>query len=93
MLRELLPLSWLSSDCVLISMLSCDCSDADGADDSGSDSDEVSEDPASQWDVCHDDAGNAYFVNRITSESVWDKPDGFRCVFTCRFHVANCVTS
>jgi hypothetical protein len=61
-------------------MLSCDCRDAGGADDSGSDSDEVSEDPASQWDVCHDNAGNAYFVNRITNESVWDKPDGFRCV-------------
>jgi hypothetical protein len=78
-------------------MLSCDCSDADGADDSGSDSDEVSEDPASQWDVCHDDAGNAFFVNRITNESVWDKPDGFRCVcmsVSCRelcHHLIVCV--
>jgi hypothetical protein len=34
--------------------------------------------PEELWDVAHDDAGTPYFVNRETSESVWEMPEGFR---------------
>lgn len=31
-----------------------------------------------EWDVAHDDSGTPYFVNRVSGESVWEKPEGFR---------------
>ncbi len=31
------------------------------------------------WDVAHDAEGNVFFTNRATGESVWDRPEGFKC--------------
>ena len=31
-----------------------------------------------EWDVFHDDSGTPFFTNRVTGESVWDKPETFR---------------
>jgi hypothetical protein len=31
-----------------------------------------------EWDVFHDDSGTPFFTNRVTGESVWDKPEQFR---------------
>ena len=35
------------------------------------------------WEVFHDDSGVPFFTNRVTGESVWDKPEGFRSVPLC----------
>jgi hypothetical protein len=32
-----------------------------------------------EWDVFHDESGVPFFTNRVTGESVWDKPANFRC--------------